>query len=310
MKRDDKIYIAGHTGLIGFALLRKFKKDGYRNLVFRTKDELDLIEEKAVRNFFDKEKPDYVFLAAGKSGGILANTAYPADLIYKNIKIESNVIHQAYKTRVKKLLYIGCACLYPRECPQPMKEEYILKGKFEPTNEMFSVAKLAGLKMCQAYNKQYKTNFIACIVENLFGPNDKFDLKWGHVVPSLIERFHNAKIKKKDKVVVWGSGKPVRSFMYIEDAVDAFIFLMNNYSRKEPINVGSNLRTSIKGLAELIKDVVGFKGKIMFDTSKPDGMPKKTLDTKRLFSLGWRPKFTLEEGIKKTYRWYLDFYIK
>lgn len=308
MKKNDKIYIAGHTGLIGSTLVRKLEEKDYSNLVYSTRNELDLRNEKAVRNFFEKEQPDYVFLAAGKSGGILANITYPADLIYENLKIESNIIHHAYKIGVKKLLYIGCACLYPRDCPQPMKENYLLMGPFEPTNEMFSVAKLVGLKMCQAYNQQYKANLICCITENLFGPNDTFDLRWGHVVPALIVRFHNAKIKKRDKVIVWGSGKPVRSFMYIEDAVDAFIFLMKNYNSADIINIGSNLEISIAELAEIIKYVIGFKGKIVFDSSKADGMSKKVLDIKRFLTLGWKPKFSLAEGIKRTYSWYLNFY--
>lgn len=305
MNKTDKIYIAGHTGLVGSAVVYKLQKAGYKNLIIKTKKELDLREEKIVERFFEKERPDYVFLGAGKSGGILANTTHPADLIYENIKIECNVIHQAYKIGVKKLLYIGCSCLYPRDCPQPMKEENLLTGSFEPTNEMFSTAKIAGLKMCQAHNKQYKTNFICCITENLFGPNDKFDLKWGHVIPALILRFHNAKIKKEDKVIIWGSGKPLRSFLYIEDAADAFIFLMKNYNLNEIINIGSNLEISITELAELIKNIVNFRGKIVFDSSKPDGMPKKILDIRRIRGLGWKPRFSLYEGIKKTYQWYL-----
>jgi len=305
MKKNAKIYIAGHTGLIGSMLLLKLKEKGYKDLVVRRKDELDLRSEGEVRDFFKKEIPEYVFLTAGKSGGILANSEYPAQLIYENIKIESNVIHYAYKTGVKKLLYVGCSCLYPRDCPSPMKEDYLLSGPFEPTNEMFSIAKLSGLKMCQAYNKQYKTNFICCITENIFGPNDKFDLRWSHVIAALIQRFHDAKIKKERTVTVWGSGEPVRSFMYVEDAASALIYLMEKYNSGEIINIGSNLEMSIKDLAELIKDIVNFKGKIIYDTSKPDGSPRKVLDIKRFFSLGWKPRFSLEEGLKRTYQSYL-----
>jgi GDP-L-fucose synthase len=310
MRKDEKIFITGHTGLIGSALLCKLKEEGYSNLLFRTRNELDLGHEKVVADFFEIEKPDYVFLAAGKSGGIFANSNFPAELIYENIRIESNVIHYAYKVGVKKLLYIGCSCLYPQNCPQPMKEDYLLTGLFEPTNEMFSIAKLTGLKLCQAYNRQYNTNFICCITENLFGPNDKFDSKWGHVIPALIEKFHKAKIKKNDNIVVWGTGEPKRSFVYIEDAADALIFLMENYNSTEYINIGANLEISIAELASLIKNIVGFEGEIIFDASKPNGMPRKILDIERFLRLGWRPQFSLTQGIKKTYDWYLRNKVK
>ena len=305
MKKSDRIYIAGHTGLVGSALLAKLKKAGYRNLIFRPKGTLDLRKEDAVKDFFARQNLDYVFLAAGLSGGILANIKYPRRLFNENMKIIWNVVNCALNTGVKKLLYLGCSCMYPRNCPQPIREEYLLKGPLEPTNEMFALAKLAGLRLCQEYNRQRKTKFICCIAENLFGPNDKFGPEWGHVIPALIERFHSAKIKHKDKVAVWGSGKPVRGFMYIEDAADALIFLMKNYDSREAVNIGSGSGISIKQLAKLIGVIVGFKGKIVFDTTKPDGMPRKSLSIRRFSGLGWRPKFDIEEGIRRTYRWYL-----
>lgn len=306
MRKEDKIYIAGHTGLVGSSLTQQLQKDGYANLVTRKHPELDLADEKAVQDFFAQEKPDYVFLAAGKVSGIIANDIYPAEFIYENLKIQTNVIHYSYKFGVKKLLYIGCSCLYPRDCPQPMKEEYLLTGPFEPTNEAYSVAKLAGLKMCQAYNKQYKTNFICCIAENLFGPNDKFDLENSHVIPALIKKFHRAKIEKKIRVTIWGTGKPRRGFLYVDDLADACLFLMKNYNSSEIINIGSGVDVSIRKLAELIREIVDFTGNIEFDTTKPDGALKKMLDDTRLKSLGWQPKVSLKQGLIETYSWYLE----
>lgn len=306
MRKTDKIYIAGHTGLVGSALVRRLEKDGYTNLITKTHSELDLNDEKAVKDFFEGEKPDYVFLAAGKVGGIVANDTHPAGFIYENLKIQTNVIHSSWETKVKKLLYLGCSCLYPRNCSQPMREEYLLTGPFEPTNEAYSVAKLAGLKMCQAYNHQYKTSFICCIAENLYGPNDKLDLENSHVIPAMIMKFHSAKVKKEPNVVIWGSGKPRRGFLYVDDLVGACLFLMKNYNSSEIINVGSGVDISIRELAEIIKEIVGFTGEIKFDTTKPNGMPKKLLDSSKISFLGWRSKTSLKEGLEKTYRWWLE----
>jgi GDP-L-fucose synthase len=271
MKSNDRIYIAGHTGLVGSALVSKLQNEGYKNLILRAKQELDLRISERVEEFFKKEKPDYVFLAAGKIGNIISNDRYPAEYLYENLMIQTNIIHSAWKTDVKKLLYIGCSCLYPRNSAQPMKEEYLLTGQFEPTNEAYSVAKLAGLKMCQAYNKQYKTNFICCIASNIFGPNDNFDLNTCHLILALIMKLHRAKIKKEQEVIIWGTGSPKRDFLYVYDLADACLFLMNNYNCGEPINVGSGNPLSVKEIAEMIKEIVGFKGKFIFDTTKPDG---------------------------------------
>lgn len=307
MRKDDKIYVAGHTGLVGSALMGRLKKDGFTNLLTKTLSELNLTDQQAVSTFFEGEKPEYVFLSAGKVGGIIANNTYPAEFIYENLMIQCNVIHSAWKANVKKLLFLGCACMYPRDCAQPMKEEYLLSAPIEPTNESYSIAKIAGLKMCQSYNRQYKTNFISCITTNLFGPNESFDLQTSHVIPALIRKFHEAKVKKELYVTIWGTGKPIREFMYVDDIVDACIFLMENYNDSEFINIGTGVEISISELAGLIREVVGFKGDIKFDVSKPDGTPRKSLDSTRLNSLGWRSKVDLKTGIKNTYHWYLQY---
>jgi GDP-L-fucose synthase len=312
MKKGSKIYIAGHNGLVGSAIKRNLEKKGFENLVYKTRKELDLMNEKAVRNFFEKEKPEYVFLAAAKVGGIVANRDYPADFIYQNLQIQNNIIHSSYLTGVKKLLFLGSSCIYPKFASQPMKEEYLLTGELEFTNEPYAIAKIAGIKMCQSYNRQYGTNFIACMPTNLYGPNDNFDLESSHVLPAMIRKFHEAKENQNKDVVLWGSGSPKREFLYVDDLADACLFLMEKYnpSKKENekgeifLNIGTGEDLSIKELASIIKKVVGYKGKIIWDESKPDGTPRKLLDVSKIHNLGWKHKIDLETGIRKTYEWY------
>ncbi|MFW6030393.1 MAG: GDP-L-fucose synthase family protein, partial [Halanaerobiales bacterium] len=287
MKKDDKIYVAGHRGLVGSAIMRKLKDEGYNNLIYRTSSELDLTRQKAVEDFFAEEKPDYVFLAAAKVGGIKANDKYSAEFIYDNMMIQNNVINSAYENDVKKLLFLGSSCIYPKYSDQPMKEEYLLSGKLEKTNEAYAIAKISGIKMCQHYNKQYGTNFISVMPTNLYGPNDNFDLETSHVLPALIRKFHEAKVNDEDKVVIWGTGEPRRECLHVDDLADAVVFLMNNYDGKQFVNIGVGKDISIQELAELIKDIVGFEGKIVNDTSKPDGTPRKLLDVSRLKEIGW-----------------------
>jgi len=305
MEKNSKIYLAGHRGLVGSAISRKLRAEGYNNLVLKTKDELDLMDQSAVALFFKKTKPEYVFLAAAKVGGILANNTYPAQFIYENLQIQNNIIHQSYLNGVKKLLFLGSSCIYPRECPQPIKEEYLLTGPLEPTNEPYALAKIAGLKMCQSYNRQYGTNFISVMPTNLYGPNDNFDLDDSHVLPALIRKFHEGKINSSPTVVVWGTGSPKREFLHIDDLADACVFLMNNYNDSEIINIGTGVDITIKKLAELIKNIIDYKGEINWDTTKLDGTPRKLLDVSKVESLSWRHKIGLETGIKMTYEWYL-----
>ncbi len=304
MHKDSKIYIAGHRGLVGSAIVRKLSELGFTNLVCRTHKELDLTRQKDVEDFFDSVRPECVFLAAAKVGGILANSAYPADFIYSNLVIQTNVIHAAYLFGVKKLLFLGSSCIYPRLCPQPMKEEYLLDGKLEPTNEPYAVAKIAGIKMCQAYNREHGTNFISVMPTNLYGPGDNFDLQNSHVIPALIRKFHEAKQEGRDKVVIWGSGTPRREFLHVNDLADACMFLMSHYNDSEIVNIGSGTDITIRDFALLIKDIVGFEGELIFDTSKPDGTPRKLLDVTKIEKLGWTPKIDLNEGIRQTYEWY------
>jgi len=308
ISREARIYVAGHRGLVGSAIVRRLEGAGFRNLILRTSQELDLRDQARVKEFFEREKPEYVFLAAARVGGILANMTYPAHFIYDNLMIQSNVIHQAFKTEVKKLLFLGSSCIYPKFAPQPMKEEYLLTGPLEPTNEPYAVAKIAGIKMCQAYNRQYGTNFICAMPTNLYGPNDNFDLETSHVIPALIRKFHEAKINGAKSVVVWGTGTPRREFLYVDDLADACLFLMENCDAQhaEIINVGTGEDITIKELAEMIKSIVGFNGEIVFDPSKPDGTPRKLLDIGRIKKLGWSPKTTLEEGLRATYSFFLS----
>lgn len=306
MDKDSKIYIAGHRGLVGSAIKRGLEAKGYKNIIGKTHSELDLRNTEAVESFFKSEKPEYVFLAAAKVGGIMANNTYPADFILENLQIQNNVISMAYKYGVKKLMFLGSSCIYPKMCPQPIKEEYLLSGYLEPTNEGYALAKISGLKMCQFFNRQYGTNFISVMPTNLYGPYDNFDPNNSHVMPALIRKFHEAKIQGKDEVVVWGTGTPLREFLYSEDMADACIYLMETYKGDEFFNIGTGKEITIAGLAELIKDVVGYEGKIIFDTSKPDGTPRKLLDVSKLKEAGWSYKTELKDGIKLAYEWYLN----
>jgi GDP-L-fucose synthase len=305
MNPSSKIYIAGHTGLVGSAILRMLQSQGYNNLILRTHQELDLEIQKDVNEFFDRERPEYVFLAAAKVGGIYANNTFLADFIYNNLIIQVNVIHAAYKFGVKKLLFLGSSCIYPRLAPQPMKEEYLLTGPLEPTNEPYAVAKIAGIKMCQAYNRQYGTNFVSVMPTNLYGPNDNYDLMDSHVLPALIRRFHEAKIQELPFVEVWGTGTPRREFMYSLDMAEACIFLMENYNSGEIINIGTGEDITIRELAALISEVIGYKGEIRWDNTKPDGTPQKLLDVSRLHSMGWKHKTSLKDGLRLTYQAFL-----
>ncbi len=307
MKKNAKIFVAGgQSGLVGTAIVRNLKNRGFTNIITKKRKELDLLNPVQVEKFFKEEKPDYVFVAAAKVGGILANKTQKADFIYDNLQIQNNVIHNAWKYKVEKLIFLGSSCIYPRMAPQPIKEEYFMTGPLEETNDAYAVAKIAGIKMCQSYNEQYGTNFISVMPTNLYGPNDNFDLKHSHVLPALIRRFHEAKINGKKSVTLWGTGSAYREFMYVEDMADACVFLMEKYSGSEIINIGTGKDLTIKELAEMIKDIVGYKGEIKWDSSKPDGTPKKQLDVSKLFEMGWKPKISLKQGIKKTYKWYLS----
>ena len=308
MNKNDRIFVAGHKGLVGSAIVRNLQRKGYNNLILKSRKELDLINQTQVNEFFEKEKPDYVFLAAAKVGGIGANSTYPADFIYENLMIESNIIHAAYRYKVRKLLFLGSSCIYPKTCPQPIKEEYLLTGPLEPTNEAYALAKISGLKMCQFYNQQYGTNFISVMPTNLYGPNDNFDLETSHVFPALIRKFHEAKIKNLPYVELWGDGTPLREFLYVDDMADACVFLMENYDCNEFVNIGTGKEISIARLAEMIKNIIGYKGDIRWDRTKPNGTPRKLLDISKLTALGWRSQVNLETGIYKTYAWYKENY--
>ena len=309
MKSDSKIYIAGHRGLVGSAITRRLKAGGYSSLLLRTHAELDLLDQKAVNEFFARERPEYVFLAAAKVGGINANNTYRADFIYQNLMMESHIIHASYKHGAKKLMFLGSSCIYPKHAPQPMKEEYLLTGLLEPTNEPYAIAKIAGIKMCGAYNRQYDTNFMSVMPTNLYGPGDNYDLNNSHVLPALIRKMHEAKMLNAKDVVVWGTGSPKREFLYSDDLADACVYLMERYNAAdvgEFINIGVGKEITIREAAELIAEVVGFRGNLVFDTSKPDGTPRKLLDVSRLQALGWRRKTGLRQGITNVYADYLQ----
>ncbi len=306
MNRDAKVYVAGHKGLVGSAIVRRLQREGYTNLLVRTSGELDLRDQKAVNAFFEHEHPEFVFLSAARVGGIKANWEQPAQFIYDNLLISANIIHASYVYGVKKLLFLGSSCIYPRECPQPIKEEYLLTGPLEITNDAYAVAKIAGIKMCQSYNRQYGTNFISCMPTNLYGPYDNFDLNSSHVLPALIAKFHAAKRDSKSEVVIWGSGKPYREFLYVDDLAEAVFHLMRTYSGSEIVNIGTGRDTTILDAAKIIQEVVGFKGALTFDTTKPDGTPRKLLNVNRLKNLGWQAPTELREGIEKTYAWCLQ----
>jgi GDP-L-fucose synthase len=345
MKSDSKIYVAGHRGLVGSAILRKLREKQFTNLITKTSKQIDLRIQKDAEKFFAKEKPDYVFLAAAKVGGILANNTYKAEFIYDNIMIAANVIHSAYKNGVKKLLNLGSSCIYPKLAPQPMKEDYLLTGLLEPTNEPYAIAKISAIKLCRYYNEQYGSDFVSVMPTNLYGPHDNFNLETAHVPPALIRKFHLAKLLREKKfdaitkdlqrspigfsldlnlnlnlvlekigitseyVKLWGSGKPYREFLYADDLADACVFLMENYSHREIgefVNIGTGSDITIKGLADLVAETVGYKGRIELDSAKPDGMPRKLLDVSKIKALGWQPKTNLKEGIRKTYEWYIS----
>lgn len=306
MNSDDRIYVAGHTGLVGGAIHRRLEEAGYEDIVTRTHDQLDLVEQDAVRAFFDEVQPDHVFLAAAKVGGILANREYPADFIYDNLMIQSNVIDAAHRSGVDKLCFLGSSCVYPKHAPQPMKEDHLLTGPLEPTNQWYAVAKIAGIKTCQAYRRQHGFDAICLQPTNVYGPGDNFDLETSHVMAALIRKFHEATVDGADEVTLWGTGKPRREFIYVDDLADAILFLMDNYSDEEIINVGTGEDLSINELAKTIQDIVGFEGDIVHDTDKPEGTPRKLLDVSKLEKLGWQPSVGIREGIERTYEWYRE----
>ena len=308
MNLDAKIYVAGHRGLVGSAIVRNLEAKGYKNIICRTHKELDLTNQEDVRRFFEEEKPEYVFLAAAKVGGIHANNTYPADFIYENLMIQNNVIKAAHDFEVKKLLFLGSTCIYPKMAPQPIKEEYLLTGSLEETNEAYAVAKIAGLEMCKFFKRQYGDNFISCMPTNLYGPNDNFDLKNSHVLPALIRKFHEAKVNNSEVVEVWGTGTPLREFLYVDDMADACVFLMENYDGEQHVNIGTGEEVSIRELAETVKEVVGFEGELVFNTEMPDGTPRKLTTVDKLHGLGWKHKVSLDKGIKLAYNWFLEKY--
>ncbi|WP_417197999.1 GDP-L-fucose synthase family protein [Bizionia sp.] len=301
MNKNAKIYVAGHTGMVGSAIMRALEAQGFTNLLYRSSKELDLTNQQAVSTFFETEKPDYVFLAAAKVGGIVANNTYRADFLYENLMMEANVIHQSYVHAVKKLLFLGSSCIYPKYAEQPIQESSMLTGALEPTNEPYAIAKIAGVKLCENYNRQYGCNFISAMPTNLYGPNDNYDLKNSHVLPALLRKFHAAKEANLPRVEVWGSGKPMREFLHVDDLAEACCFLMTHYTGNAPINIGTGTDLSIQDLAHLIQDITGFKGTIDWNTDKPDGTPRKLLDVSKIHGLGWKHKIGLKDGIRLVY---------
>ena len=304
--RAARIFVAGHRGMVGSAIVRRLRRGGYDNLLLRGRDELDLTDQAAVERFFATERPDYVFIAAAKVGGIQANNTFRAEFLYQNLMIESNVIHAAWRAGVQRLLFLGSSCIYPRDCPQPIREEYLLTGPLEPTNEPYAIAKIAGIKLCESYNRQYGTRYVSAMPTNLYGPNDNYDLASSHVLPALIRKAHEAKARGDSELVVWGSGRPLREFLYVDDMADACVFLMESGISEGLFNVGTGSDVSIRELAQTVMDVVGFQGRIVFDASKPDGTPRKLLDVGRLDELGWRAATGLREGIALAYRDFLN----
>jgi GDP-L-fucose synthase len=303
--KHARIFVAGHRGLVGSAIWRELERQGYDRLIGKTRQDLDLLDAVAVRQFYDREKPDYVFVAAAKVGGIQANNTQPAAFIYENLVVETNLIHGAHLGGVKKLLFLGSSCIYPKLAPQPLKEEYLLSGPLEPTNEWYAVAKIAGIKLCQAYRRQYGSDFISAMPTNLYGPNDNYDLENSHVLPALIRRFHEAKQAALPRVVCWGTGTPLREFLYVDDLARACVFLMQRYSEEQFVNVGFGSDISVRELSEVVKRIIGFTGDVVWDTAKPDGTPRKLMDSSRLFALGWRPQIDLETGIRLAYEDFL-----
>ena len=305
MEKESKIYVAGHRGMVGSAIVRKLTSLGYTNLLTRTSAELDLRNQQQVADFFDVEKPEFVFLAAAKVGGIVANSTYRADFLYENLAIQNNIIHGSYLNKVKKLMFLGSSCIYPKLAPQPLKESYLLSGYLEQTNEPYAIAKIAGIKMCEAYRAQYGCNFISVMPTNLYGTNDNYDLVNSHVLPAMIRKFHEAKDKGASEMTLWGTGSPMREFLHADDLAEACLFLMENYNESELVNIGTGEDVTIKNLAALVKQIVGFKGEIIWDTSKPDGTPRKLMDVSKLHGLGWHHKIALEDGIKLAYQDFL-----
>jgi GDP-L-fucose synthase len=305
MELNDKIFVAGHRGMVGSAIVRKLTELGYKNIITIPKNKCNLIDQSEVDNFFNKQKPEYVFICAAKVGGIKANNEMKGDFIYENLMIQSNIIKASKDYNVKKLIFLGSSCIYPKMSPQPIKEEYLLTGQLEPTNDAYAIAKIAGIKMCQSFNQQYGTNYISVMPTNLYGPNDNYDLNNSHVLPAMIRKFHEAKLEGKDKVEIWGTGTPMREFLYVDDLADACVYLMLNYNDSEFVNIGTGVDITIKDLALTIKEVVGFRGDIYFNTDMPDGTPRKLLDVSKLKDLGWEYKTTLREGIEKTYKDYV-----
>lgn len=301
MEKSAKIFVAGHRGMVGSALVRKLQFEGYDNIIVKSSGELDLSNQQLVNEFFSKEKPEYVFLAAAKVGGIHANNVYRADFIYQNIMIEANVIHASYAHNVKKLLFLGSSCIYPKLAPQPLKEEYLLTGELEITNEPYAIAKIAGIKLCESYKRQYGCNFISAMPTNLYGPNDNYDLNNSHVLPALIRKFHSAKKSNQATVEIWGTGSPLREFLHVDDLAEACLFLMNNYNGEQHVNIGSGSDLSIKDLALMVKNIVGYNGELKFDSSKPDGTPRKLMDVSKLHQMGWKHKIELDRGISSVY---------
>lgn len=308
MEKNSRIYVAGHRGLVGSAIVRNLKANGFTNIVTRTHAELDLTNQADVRKFFEEERPEYVFLAAAKVGGIHANNTYSADFIYDNLMIQNNLIKAAHDFKVTKLLFLGSTCIYPKMAPQPIKEEYLLTGALEETNEAYAVAKIAGLEMCKFFKRQYGDNFISCMPTNLYGPNDNFDLKSSHVLPALIRKFHEAKVNRAETVEVWGTGTPLREFIYVDDMAAACVFLMENYDGEQHVNIGTGEEVSIRQLAETVKEVVGFEGELVFNTDMPDGTPRKLTSVDKLHGLGFMHKVSLNEGIRMAYEWFLENY--
>lgn len=308
MDKEAKIYVAGHHGLVGSALVRTLEKTGYANILTATRQQVDLRNQSVVADFFAEKKPDYVFLAAAKVGGILANSTYPADFIYENLMIETNIIHASWQNQVKKLLFLGSSCIYPKLADQPLKEEALLTGSLEPTNDAYAIAKIAGIKLCQAYNAQYGTSYISVMPTNLYGPQDNFDLASSHVLPALIRKFHEAKLGSSPSVTVWGTGTPVREFLYVDDLADACLYLMDTYNDSKIVNIGTGIGVTIKDLALNIAKTVGYTGEIVFDTSKPDGTPVKINDVSYLRQLGWQAKVDLAQGLELTYQWFCEHY--
>ncbi len=304
MEKNSKIYVAGHRGLVGSAIVRELQKKGYTNIVTRTHAELELLDPKAVQSFFEEQRPESVFLAAARAGGIMANNKFPADFIHENLIVQTNVLHSAFSTEVKKLLFPGSSCIYPRMAPQPLKEEYLLTGPLEETNRAYAIAKIAGIELCQAYHRQYGCNFISVMPTNLYGPNDNFSPERSHVLPALLRRFHEAKLADTPSVTVWGSGTPMREFLHVDDLGSACVFLMETYDDPSIINIGTGEDITIRELTEKVSGVVGYKGTIEWDSSKPDGTPRKVLDVKKIHNLGWHHAISLDEGLRQTYEWY------